>query len=72
VVDGWIILKCISMKKDMRAWTGFVWDTIGTLVNTVMKLCIISGNNYLTSLESFIFSTRNVLHGFSAVCLCHI
>jgi hypothetical protein len=28
-VDGRIILKCIVMKWDGEAWTGFIWLRIG-------------------------------------------
>ena len=30
VIEGRIILKCISMKWNEEAWTGLIWMRIGT------------------------------------------
>jgi hypothetical protein len=36
-VDGRIILKWIFRKWDVKAWTGSIWLSIGTLVNAIIN-----------------------------------
>ena len=28
-IDGWVILKCVLERQDVRAWTGLIWLRIG-------------------------------------------
>ena len=42
-IDGWIILRLITMRWDVGIWTGLGWpriDSWRTLVNAVMNLWV--------------------------------